>query len=102
MIQACTDFIMNVISEGCQLGIVTFARNANVIAHLTLIEDRSSRIALVNALPTSTAYYTCIGCAILEGIEVITQKQNIGYTKTVLTDRNTHRRTRQKGGSIVA
>ena len=70
MIQSSTDYILNIIPDGSQLGIVVFDTNAVINANITLIADASSREALMAALPTGVRSSTCIGCGILEGIEV--------------------------------
>ncbi|XP_030850209.1 calcium-activated chloride channel regulator 1-like [Strongylocentrotus purpuratus] len=79
MIQSSAEFIMNVIPSDSKLGIVVFGSTSEIGAGLTDITDTASRERLVNALPLSTKGFTCIGCGISSGIEVLGSYAQGGY-----------------------
>ncbi|XP_059839803.1 calcium-activated chloride channel regulator 1-like isoform X2 [Hypanus sabinus] len=77
--QAAEIFLLQVIENGSQVGIVTFNDKANTIAQLKKIDDSSSaRKDLVRLLPTSADGGTCICEGVQSGFQVL--RGDDGYT----------------------
>ncbi|XP_041457892.1 calcium-activated chloride channel regulator 1-like isoform X1 [Lytechinus variegatus] len=68
--QAATQYLRYTIDDGSFVGIAHFSDYSRTIAHLTEITD-TSRESLVLGLPDIANGPTCIGCGILEGIEIL-------------------------------
>ncbi|XP_063955466.1 calcium-activated chloride channel regulator 1-like [Lytechinus pictus] len=72
LIQAATIFIMDLVPAGSEVGLVSFHSYAESHADLREIRDGdSSREDLVKLLPSSTGGSTCIGCGIIEAIDML-------------------------------
>ncbi|XP_077983917.1 calcium-activated chloride channel regulator 1-like [Glandiceps talaboti] len=69
--QAASVYIQNTVESGSYLGIVEFSDFAQLLAPMTNITDYQSRRDLVMRLPRVVGGWTCIGGAILKGIEVL-------------------------------
>nr|XP_054752473.1 calcium-activated chloride channel regulator 1-like [Lytechinus pictus] len=68
--QAATQYLRYTIDDGSFVGIAHFSDYSRTIAHLSEITD-TSRESLVLGLPNIANGPTCIGCGILEGIEIL-------------------------------
>nr|XP_002127942.1 calcium-activated chloride channel regulator 4-like isoform X1 [Ciona intestinalis] len=88
MMQAATDFIMTYIPKGAEAGIVEFSYTATTLSQLVSIENKADREYLASRLPGQPDGSTCIGCGILNGIEVLSNqgRDPAGGQLIVLTD----------------
>ncbi|XP_035693981.1 calcium-activated chloride channel regulator 1-like [Branchiostoma floridae] len=69
--QVAQHFIRNTVADGSWLGIVDFSTRATTAHALIQVSDDSARDQLAAAVPNSTLGWTCIGCGLLEGIQVL-------------------------------
>ncbi|XP_070557749.1 calcium-activated chloride channel regulator 1-like [Ptychodera flava] len=71
MIQSCTKYILYTVPNNTYVGIVQFATTANVLSDLVYIDGEEARQELAGRLPRVADGSTCIGCGLLEGVEVL-------------------------------
>ncbi|XP_072918712.1 calcium-activated chloride channel regulator 1-like [Hemitrygon akajei] len=69
--QAAEIFLLQIIEEGSQVGIVTFNSGASIKAHLKKIDSPSARRDLVLLLPTTTEGGTNICAGVRSGFQVL-------------------------------
>ncbi|XP_066267153.1 calcium-activated chloride channel regulator 4A-like [Branchiostoma lanceolatum] len=69
--QVAQHFIRNTVPDGSWLGIVDFATRASTAHALIQVADDSVREQLAAAVPNSTLGWTCIGCGLQEGLQVL-------------------------------
>ncbi|XP_033120354.1 calcium-activated chloride channel regulator 1-like isoform X2 [Anneissia japonica] len=93
LLQSATQYLRYTIDEGSYVGIVEFNIAAYVVSELVYISDNNtSREVLVAALPVDTERETCIGCGILDGIEVLSRNGDDpagGYLLVISDGKNT-------------
>ena len=53
------------------VGLVSFSTTARTEHNLVMLNSNATLQSLINAIPRATEGSTCIGCGILEGLEVI-------------------------------
>ncbi|XP_070558064.1 calcium-activated chloride channel regulator 1-like [Ptychodera flava] len=69
--QLATKYIRATVPDGSSVGIVQFSDVATIRSYLRELTSDSDREALANLLPTTVLGPTCIGCALLRGVEVL-------------------------------
>ncbi|XP_077978801.1 calcium-activated chloride channel regulator 3A-1-like [Glandiceps talaboti] len=69
--QLATKYIQATVIDGSLIGLVEFTSIAYVTSYLREITSSVDRTYLANLLPTIVQTKTCIGCALLTGIEVL-------------------------------
>ncbi|XP_078489324.1 calcium-activated chloride channel regulator 3A-1-like [Ciona intestinalis] len=86
--QASTDFIMNYVPNGAEVGIVEFSSLGYILSYLVTINSENDRQYLVNHLPGSPDGGTNIGSGIDMGIQVLENNGGVaaGGHLIVLTD----------------
>ncbi|XP_078489083.1 calcium-activated chloride channel regulator 1-like isoform X2 [Ciona intestinalis] len=86
--QASTDFIMNYVPNGAEVGIVEFSSSGYILSYLVTIYSENDRQYLVNRLPGSPGGGTNIGSGIDMGIQVLEHNGGVaaGGHLIVLTD----------------
>nr|XP_002731898.1 PREDICTED: calcium-activated chloride channel regulator 1-like [Saccoglossus kowalevskii] len=71
LVQAATRYIRYTLPLGSWLGMVEFSTSSRITLPLTQITDDQVREDLIDMLPKIVNGHTCIGCALLDGIEVL-------------------------------
>ena len=73
MLGSAANYISSVVLEGSRVGIVSFNERAYTLSPLVTVYSDDDRQSLLDALPTGTELYTCIGCALREALKVMIQ-----------------------------
>ncbi|XP_070569998.1 calcium-activated chloride channel regulator 4A-like [Ptychodera flava] len=71
MLQASTKYIGYTVPNNTWIGIVKFNNRASISSYLVQVDSMDTRKELIELLPRSTSSGTCIGCGLLEGVEVL-------------------------------
>ncbi|XP_006812943.1 calcium-activated chloride channel regulator 4A-like [Saccoglossus kowalevskii] len=71
LVQAATRYIRHTLPLGSWLGLVEFSTSSRTTSPLTQITNDQVREDLIALLPVRANGNTCIGCGILEGIQVL-------------------------------
>ncbi|XP_042220122.1 calcium-activated chloride channel regulator 1-like [Homarus americanus] len=76
MRRAVIYWLIHEVAEGSSVAIVSFSGTSKLVKNMTKIEGKSSREALVKALPLTARGITCIGCGLYEAIKVLQNLKN--------------------------
>ncbi|KAI8510365.1 chloride channel [Branchiostoma belcheri] len=82
--QVAQHFIRNTVADGSWLGIVDFATRATTAHALIQVADESAREQLAAAVPSVTLGWTCIGCGLLEGLQILEDNGSRNATGGIL------------------
>ena len=72
MISSAANYISSIVIEGSMIGIVQFAKSSTILSNLVTVYSDENRNALLAALPKAADGATCIGCGLLDALEVMT------------------------------
>ncbi|XP_019643909.1 PREDICTED: epithelial chloride channel protein-like [Branchiostoma belcheri] len=82
--QVAQHFIRSTVADGSWLGIVDFATRATTAHALIQVADESAREQLAAAVPSVTLGWTCIGCGLLEGLQILEDNGSRNATGGIL------------------
>ena len=71
MISSAANYISSIVIEGSMIGIVRFAKSSSILSNLVTVNSDEDRNELLAALPKAADGATCIGCGLLDALEVI-------------------------------
>ncbi|XP_006812945.1 calcium-activated chloride channel regulator 1-like [Saccoglossus kowalevskii] len=87
LVQAATRYIRHTLPMGSWLGMVEFSTWSRITTNLTQLTDDQIREDLIDLLPKWANGNTCIGCGILDGIQVLLEYNTTkGGVLFVITD----------------